>query len=208
MKSYEKAVQDIETARGKETEDLTARKEDLIKRKGKNQTAFVEKKTALKEYDKLAYPDLQTAVKEQEKAEEEAQDLFEAIENAKTAKQEADTEKAETEAALSVLETRFQSLRVQTEESRSNFRNLLKEENFTSKEAFLEFLTDEDEIEKNEKKIYEYKQAVQTNIQQLNKVGCRREKGDGGRSVKEGIRRAGPPDRNDTETLHTDREPA
>lgn len=169
-RSYEKAVQDIETARGKETEDLTARKEDLIKRKGKNQTAFVEKKTALKEYDKLAYPDLQTAVKEQEKAEEEAQDLFEAIENAKTAKQEADTEKAETEAALSVLETRFQSLRVQTEESRSNFRNLLKEENFTSKEAFLEFLTDEDEIEKNEKKIYEYKQAVQTNIQQLNQA--------------------------------------
>ncbi len=169
-RTYEKAVQDIETARGKETEDLMTRKEDLDERKRKNQTHFVEKKTALKEYDNLAFPDLETAVKEQKKAEQEAEGIFEAIEKAKTAKQQADTEKAETEAALGVLETRFQSLRVLTEESRSNFRNLLMEENFASEEAFLEFLTDENEIAENEKKINEYKQAVQTNIQQLNQA--------------------------------------
>lgn len=169
-RTYEKAVQDIETARGKETEDLMTRKEDLDERKRKNQTHFVEKKTALKEYDNLAFPDLETAVKEQKKAEQEAEGIFEAIEKAKTAKQQADTEKAETEAALGVLETRFQSLRVLTEESRSNFRNLLTEENFVSEEAFLKFLTDENEIAENEKKINEYKQAVQTNIQQLNQA--------------------------------------
>ncbi len=169
-RTYEKAVQDIETARGKETEDLMTRKEDLDERKRKNQTHFVEKKTALKEYDNLAFSDLETAVKEQKKAEQEAEGIFEAIEKAKTAKQQADTEKAETEAALGVLETRFQSLRVLTEESRSNFRNLLMEENFASEEAFLEFLTDENEIAENEKKINEYKQAVQTNIQQLNQA--------------------------------------
>ena len=169
-RTYEKAVQDIETARGKETEDLMTRKEDLDERKRKNQTHFVEKKTALKEYDNLAFPDLETAVKEQKKAEQEAEGIFEAIEKAKTAKQQADTKKAETEAALGVLETRFQSLRVLTEESRSNFRNLLMEENFASEEAFLEFLTDENEIAENEKKINEYKQAVQTNIQQLNQA--------------------------------------
>ncbi len=169
-RTYEKAVQDIETARGKETEDLMTRKEDLDERKRKNQTHFVEKKTALKEYDNLAFPDLETAVKEQKKAEQEAEGIFEAIEKAKTAKQQADTKKAETEAALGVLETRFQSLRVLTEESRSNFRNLLMEENFASEEAFLEFLTDENGIAENEKKINEYKQAVQTNIQQLNQA--------------------------------------
>ncbi len=169
-RTYEKAVQDIETARGKETEDLMTRKEDLDERKRKNQTHFVEKKTALKEYDNLAFPDLETAVKEQKKAEQEAEGIFEAIEQAKTAKQQADTKKAETEAALGVLETRFQSLRVLTEESRSNFRNLLMEENFASEEAFLEFLTDENGIAENEKKINEYKQAVQTNIQQLNQA--------------------------------------
>ncbi len=169
-RTYEKAVQDIETARGKETEDLMTRKEDLDERKRKNQTHFVEKKTALKEYDNLAFPDLETAVKEQKKAEQEAEGIFEAIEKAKTAKQQADTKKAETEAALGVLETRFQYLRVLTEESRSNFRNLLMEENFASEEAFLEFLTDENGIAENEKKINEYKQAVQTNIQQLNQA--------------------------------------
>ncbi len=169
-RTYEKAVQDIETARGKETEDLMTRKEDLDERKRKNQTHFAEKKTALKEYDNLAFPDLETAVKEQKKAEQEAEGIFEAIEKAKTAKQQADTKKAETEAALGVLETRFQSLRVLTEESRSNFRNLLMEENFASEKAFLEFLTDENEIAENEKKINEYKQAVQTNIQQLNQA--------------------------------------
>ncbi len=169
-RTYEKAVQDIEGARGKETENLTVRKEDLAERKRKKQTLFVEKKTALKEFDNLAFPDLETAVKEQKKAEQEAEGIFEAIEKAKTAKQQADTKKAETEAALGVLETRFQSLRVLTEESRSNFRNLLMEENFASEEAFLEFLTDENEIAENEKKINEYKQAVQTNIQQLNQA--------------------------------------
>ncbi len=169
-RTYEKAVQDIESARGKETENLMTRKEDLAERKRKNQTLFVEKNTALKEYDNLAFPDLETAVKEQKKAEQEAEGIFEAIEKAKTAKQQADTKKAETEAALDVLETRFQSLRVLTEESRSNFRNLLMEENFASEKAFLEFLTDENEIAENEKKINEYKQAVQTNIQQLNQA--------------------------------------
>lgn len=169
-RTYEKAVQDIESARGKETENLTVRKEDLAERKRKNQTLFVEKNTALKEYDNLAFSDLETAVKEQEKAEQEAEGIFEAIEKAKTAKQQAETKKAETEAALGVLETRFQSLRVLTEESRSNFSNLLMEENFASEEAFLEFLTDENEIAENEKKINEYKQAVQTNIQQLNQA--------------------------------------
>lgn len=169
-RTYEKAAQDIETARGKETENLTVRKEDLAERKRKNQTLFVEKNTALKEYDNLAFSDLETAVKEQEKAEQEAEGIFEAIEKAKTAKQQAETKKAETEAALGVLETRFQSLRVLTEESRSNFSNLLMEENFASEEAFLEFLTDENEIAENEKKINEYKQAVQTNIQQLNQA--------------------------------------
>lgn len=164
---YEKAIQDIETARGKETEELTARKEDLVARKGKNQTAIVERKTALKEYDKLVYPDLPTAVKEQEKAEEEAAGLFAVIDKAKTAKQKADTKKAETEAALGVLGTRFQSQRELAKESRSNFENILKAENFATEEAFLEFLTDEDEIAENEKKIHEYRQEVQTNSQQL-----------------------------------------
>lgn len=165
--TYEKAARDIETARGKETEELTTRKEELVARKGKNQTAFVEAKTALKEYDKLAYPDLETAVKEQEKAEKEAASIFEAIEKAKTAKQKADTKKAETEAALGVLEIRFLSQREQTKESRNNFENLLKEENFATEEAFLEFLTDEDEIAENEKKILEYRQKVQTNSEQF-----------------------------------------
>ncbi len=165
--TYEKAVQDIETARGKETEDLTARKEDLTTRKGKNQTAFVETKTALKEYEKLAYPDLPTAVKEQEKAEKEAAGLYEAIEKANTAKQKVNTKKAEAEAALGVLETRFQSQRELAKESSSNFENLLREGNFATEEAFLEILTDEDEIAENEKKIHEYRQEVQTNSQQL-----------------------------------------
>ena len=165
--TYEKAVQDIETARGKETEELMARKQDFSSRKGKNQTAFVETKTTLKEYDKLAYPDLETAVKEQEKAEKEAVGLLEAIEKARTAKQKAETKRAETEAALGVLETRVQSQRELAEESHSDFENLLKEENFATEEAFLEFLTDEDEIAENEKKILEYRQKVQTNSQQL-----------------------------------------
>ncbi len=131
----------------------------------------MEKKAALKEYEKLVFPDLKTAREEQERAEEEAGKILRAIEDAQTARQEADTKKAKAESALGVLENTFQSQKEKAEESGKCFKKLLKAEKFVSEESFLDFLTDEETIAENERKINAYKQAVQTNIQQLKQAG-------------------------------------
>lgn len=165
--TYDKAMADVEKARGEETNRLTTQREDYNTRKEKNRMALTEKKTALKEYEKLVFPDLKTAREEQEKTENEAGKILYAIEAAQTARQEADTKKAKAESALGVLESTFRSQRKKAEESGKCFEKLLKAEKFVSEEAFLDFLVDEEEIARNEGKINTFKQAVQTNIQQL-----------------------------------------
>lgn len=169
--AYDKAISDIEKARGEETDSLTARKEAYNTRKEKNRTVLAEKKTALREYEKLVFPDLKTAGKEQEKAEEEAGKILHGIEDAQTCRQEEDTRKVKAESALDVLETTFRSQTEQTEESEKRFKELLKAEKFVSKEVFLDFVTNEETIAESESTINAYQQAVQTNIQQLKQAG-------------------------------------
>ena len=169
--AYEKAMTDIERARGEETDCLTARKEAYNTKKEKNRTALAERRTALREYEKLAFPDLRTARKEQEKAEKEAGKILHAIENAQTYRQKADTKKVKAESVLGALETTFRSQIEQAEESEKCFEKLLKTEKFVSEEVFLDFVTDEEAIAESESRINAYKQAVQTNIQQLKQAG-------------------------------------
>ena len=166
-KIYDKAVKDIEDARGKETDALAHRKEDYHNRKEKNQTALTEKKTALKEYAKLEFADLKSALKEQEKAQREAAKILNAIENAQNAKQKAENKKTAVVSALVTLEETLKSRQKKTEESRKSFARILKAKKFTSEENFQEFLTDEKEITANETIITEYKQSLKMNAEQL-----------------------------------------
>lgn len=164
---YDKAVKDIEDARGKETDALTHRKEDYHNRKEENQTALTEKKTALKEYAKLEFADLKSALKEQEKAQREAAKILTAIENAQNAKQKAENNKTAVVSALATLEETLKSRQKKTEESRKSYARILKAKKFISEENFQEFLTDEKEITANETIITEYKQSLKMNAEQL-----------------------------------------
>lgn len=165
--TYDKAVEDTEKARGEETDSLIERKDDYNAREKKNQTSLTEKKTALKEYEKLEFADYKTAQKEQKKTEGEAKKILDTIESAQTAKQKAETKKIKIESVLGILDETLESQKKQVNESKENFEKILKAKKFVSEEAFLEFLTDEEEITDNERKINEYKQAVKTNTQQL-----------------------------------------
>ena len=164
---YDKAVKDIEDARGKETDALAHRKEDYHSRKEKNQTALTEKKTALKEYAKLEFADLKSALKEQEKAQRAAAKILTAIENAQNAKQKAENKKTAVVSALATLEETSKSRQKKTEESKKSFARILKAQKFTSEENFREFLTDEKESAANETIINEYKQLIKMNAEQL-----------------------------------------
>lgn len=173
-KVYDKAVKDFDKARGEESDFIEHRKKDYNAKKEKNQTLLTEKRTALKEYEKLEFADFETARKEQKKAEKVAKKILDTIENAVAAKQEADTKKTRIESALNTLEETLKSQRKKADESRENFEKILQIKKFTSKEEFLEFLTDEDEIEEKEKQINAYRQMVKTNseLTKTGKGGC------------------------------------
>lgn len=164
---YDKAVIDIETARGKETDALTCKKEDYHSRREKNQTSLAEKKTALDQYAKLEFTDLKTAAKEQEKAQREADKILTAIENAQNAKQKAENKKTAVVSALATLEETLKTRKKKMQESQKSFVRILKAKKFTSEESFLEFLCEEKEIAANEDTVNEYRQAVKMNAEQL-----------------------------------------
>ncbi|MCM1037968.1 MAG: AAA family ATPase [Ruminococcus sp.] len=164
---YDKAVEEIEDARGKETDTLALRKEKHLAGKEKNQTSLTEKKTALKEYARLEFTDLKTALKEQEKACRESSKILTAIEKAQSAKQKAEKKKTALVSALATLEDTRKVREKKTKDGEKNFTRILKAQKFTSEESFLEFLTDEKEIAVKERIINEYKQALKMKAEQL-----------------------------------------
>lgn len=164
---YNQAESDIERARGEETEILTGKKEDYYERQSVNRTALAEKKTALKEFEKLEFADLKTAKKEQSKAEKEAKKIFEAIEKAQEAKQKAESRKTKTDAELHTLEETGKSQKKKAAESGKAFVKILKAQKFASEEEFSGFLVTEKEIADSDRKIQDYYQAVATNTEQL-----------------------------------------
>jgi len=168
---YEKAERDIEKARGEETESLADKREAYHTDMSMNQTSLVEKKTALKAFEKLEFADLKTAKKECAKAEKEAKKIFEAIEKTQEAKHKADNRKTKTDAALHTLEETGESQKKKEVESAKAFEKILKSQKFISEEEFLTFLVTEKEIEADERKIREYHQAAATNAEQLKQAG-------------------------------------
>lgn len=165
--SYEKAEQELEKARGKETEELENIRKKHQEKKSVNQTALVETKTALKAFDGLEFADLKTAEREQSKADKEANQIFDAIEIAKTEKQKADQEKASMEAALRTLEKTKELQVKKAADSKKAFVKVLKARKFESEEEFLEFLVTEKEIADSDRKIRRYYQTAATNKEQL-----------------------------------------
>lgn len=168
---YEEALRDVEKARGEETEELSRRREGLEERKGRNQVALAEKRTALKEYGKLEYADYDTAAEEQSGAEREAGRISEAIEKAREARQKAADERTRIESAAAVLEENLASQQIRAGEYEEAFRGFLAAREFASKEEFEGYLATEEEIAAGEEKINGYHQAVSINAEQLKQAG-------------------------------------
>lgn len=164
-KTYDRAVSDLEKARGEETDSLEEKKKVYQTRKESNQTGLVEKRTALKEYEKLEFPTLEAARGEQEKAETEAELILGAIENARTGKQNAEDEKTKLASALNTLKEELKNREDKAEEYGENFKEALKGSKMASEEEFRNFLVPERKIAGNEEKIRDYEQSVRTNLE-------------------------------------------
>lgn len=165
--TYDRAVAEVEAARGEESEALACRREDFGRRREENRTMLVETKTALKEYDKLAFADLKTAKREQTKAKRDAGKMLEEIGRARQEKQKAEQAKTGIEAALSTLEESRLAHQKKAAACGREFARILKTKKFDSEEAFLAVLVSEEEIAAGEARLSDYRQAVGTNAEQL-----------------------------------------
>lgn len=164
---YDAAMKALEAARGKETEEIARRMEENRTGKEKNRTLYAEKKAALREYERLEYEDLETAVRVQEKAKQEAERILAKIEASQQAKQEAEREKAAVFAAYATLAESLRERKEKTSIYEQNFVQALAAKHFADKEDFLESLADEKEIEETEARMNSYRQAVKINEEQL-----------------------------------------
>lgn len=161
------AAGELEKARGEETDLLAEKKQAWQTKKDANQTSLAGKRTALTEFEKLEFADLESAAKEWEKAEKAAGEILKAIEEALRVKEETDAAKTKAEAALITLQETLAAQKEKAEDSRNTFEACLRENQFNTQEEFLQFVTDEQTITSQEERINAYRQAVRTNAEQL-----------------------------------------
>lgn len=93
--------------------------------------------------------------------------ILEAIDSARSGKQEADARKAGIEAAINTLEESLAQQEKKTLECREHLTLTLQSNRMGSKEEFRQLLASEQEIEDTEKKILDYEQALRTNREML-----------------------------------------
>lgn len=165
--AYDKAMEDVEQARGRETEALLERKGKHDVKKENNRTSLTEKKTALKAFAVLEFPDCDTARRELEKARRESEKIIWEIEKAQEKEENIQRERARADAAVSTLQEALETQKNRAEQMRISFQQILTEKEFASREEFLQFLAKEEAIGAQEKKVLKYKQDVQINAQQL-----------------------------------------
>lgn len=164
---HQRALRELEKARGEESESLADSRKDYQSRRESNRAGLIEKRTALKEYEKLEFASLEAARRKLEKAEEEARLILEAIDSARSGKQEADARKAGIEAAINTLKESLAQQEKKALECREHLALTLQSNRMGSREEFRQLLASEQEIEDTEKKILDYEQALRTNREML-----------------------------------------
>ncbi len=157
----------LESARGKEMENLLSQKEKLGADEQSVREELAETETALKMLAELNYPDWKTAQSERKRAETEKDQIEGSIAEAEDEKKRADEAVA---SVRSELDTRNASMRQQEKEE-----EILKKERddavsangFSSVEEMLSYVVSEDDIAASDRELREYAQAVATNEKQL-----------------------------------------
>ena len=160
---HDRAALDLEKARGEESEDLEKAKKEYLYRREANRSRLIEKRAALEEYEKLEFPSLDAAHKEQKKTEQEARFILEAIDSARSVKQEADARKTGIEATINTMKDSLAQQEGKTRECRENLTLTFQKNRMTSEEEFHRLLASEEEMADTEKRILDYEQAVRTN---------------------------------------------
>ena len=163
----QEAERALVTARGEETLALQQAREDYVNRLQENKTALVQNNALSKNVLQLPYEDWNSAAKVRDTLQEQAENILEAIEEARREKHEAEKHEAEKKATLMSLKNVYEKLCKEEQGLSWEFHKRLQEKKFASTEAFIRYVVTENEIADVEEQLSRYQQSVNTNSTQL-----------------------------------------
>lgn len=158
---------DLEKARGEETDVLEHDKKEFAKKKQNNDNAKTEKEAVLKTFAELSFGNWKTAKSELDKAQAKKKSIQDLIERAEEASKEADETLASEKAALETMENSLAKEKKVAEEKKQELEAEVKKNKFESVKDMLGFVLSENAIAETEAEINNYKQEVTTNKTQL-----------------------------------------
>ncbi len=167
-----KATEELEEARGKDSEILKSRQEDLALRMQEIKTALAAKSALLNALDKLPYTDWEVAKTARDKALKEAEELMAAINKAREEKDAADKKENEISSSISTLNNTLVRLKEDAAKLHEKFTDVLTAQLFDDVDQFLGYLVSEEDIASSDNKINEYNRVVETNSVQLKQASA------------------------------------
>ncbi len=156
----QEALADI---RGREAEELAARKEAFGKKKEESQTQLAEKRALLHSLGELEYGTFREAQEEQRRVERQWKVIAEAIGAAEKEEREAGLKETEQESALATLKTEYRKGQEEEKRLREGFQQAMEENQFVSREEFLRYVVPEEVLKNNEYERADYDNRVKNN---------------------------------------------
>ena len=161
----------LEKAMGEETASLAKRREGLLERSRKNETALAGTRASLEALSVLSYASWSEAGRHMEEALRLSRQITDRIDSTREERKKADSEVTACRSALSTLQNAQQKRIREMEASREAALAKILETGFASAEEMLVFHVTEEEIAAAEKEMSAYGQAVAANRAQLEQTG-------------------------------------
>ena len=153
----------LETAQGKETDELNARRDRHSVLMQKCERDIVEKETALRSIGELRFASWADACLARDRAKREADTILKAIEDASVQKQEADKKVTSLRASISTLKDNLAAQMQDEDRLRGDLTLSLREHAFADAEEMKLYAVEEKEISDAENLIGAYQRKEQTN---------------------------------------------
>lgn len=166
-KTLKNAQTRLNRAKGKETEELKAAREKYTACEQENAAALTQKNAVLSTLSGLPYTDWDTASAESQKAKEKAEQIFGKIEYARAEKTEAEKRETQIRTTLSTLQRSCESQQQDAKKFRLDFAAALGKNGFSDTDDFQTCVVSEASIDESDDRINQYRQAVNTNQEQL-----------------------------------------
>ncbi len=154
---------DLESALGKDSEELSGKAADLSERRQKNSSMTAECNATLKALSDLNYEDLRKALEEKKKLLEKHNGITERLSKAREEKDTAQKHLTTLEASLKTLGVSLEAQLRDEKKISDEFEKILKEQGFDGIDEMKNYVTSEEVISESEKEVTEYESALSTN---------------------------------------------